>query len=279
MSEHLKLLNNSLITHYIEVPYYNEERRVRVLLPEGYDTNMDHAYPVLYMHDGQNLFLPHESYAGDTWQVAEAVTQTEGIPDLIVVGIDNYSEKRLDEYSPWPIDTNHPDADKNYGGDGKLYGEWLVKTVKPLIDREYRTLTQPENTIVAGSSMGGLITAYLGSAYPSIFGVLGVFSLASWFNEKEFLHYIKENPINDFAKVYIQVGTNEGNLGDEEFVADQINVNQLYIDVSKRYHQTLVQAKSPTQKTRLYVYPEEGHQEKYWAKHFPDFLKFAFENI
>ncbi|WP_457286528.1 alpha/beta hydrolase-fold protein, partial [Pseudomonas aeruginosa] len=76
------------------------------------------------------------------------------------------------------------------GGDGMAYGEWVVNTVKPFIDQTYRSKTDPANTLLAGSSMGGIITAYMGAAYPHIFGNLGVFSLASWFSERDFLRFL-----------------------------------------------------------------------------------------
>lgn len=105
---------------------------------------------------------------------------------MIIVGIDNSDEHRLDEYSPWKTEFQTSDGTGHFGGLGRAYVDWLVDTVKPFIDKKYRTLPQRETTLLAGSSMGGYITAYAGSLYPEIFGNLGVFSSAAWLNETKF---------------------------------------------------------------------------------------------
>lgn len=120
--------------------------------------------------------------------------------------------------------------------------------------------------------MGGIITAYMGSAYPQIFGHLGVFSLASWFSEKDFLHFIHHNPIDKNSKVFIQVGTKEGDDVDSLFIS---NMNQAYIDCTLHYYQALLRTGHPLDNIRLRMMANEIHHEKHWADHFVEFLHFA----
>ncbi|QFG43756.1 esterase family protein [Streptococcus mutans] len=171
-------LNNyylEMMEHYLDVPYYNEKRRVRVLLPKDYDKEDWATYPVLYMHDGQNIFYSKESFSGYSWKIIPTIKQHKELPKLIIVGIDNSGDNRLNEYAPWMTDVGTTPETASSGGDGMAYGEWVVNTVKPFIDQTYRSKTDPANTLLAGSSMGGIITAYMGAAYPHIFGNLGVF--------------------------------------------------------------------------------------------------------
>lgn len=141
-------------------------RDVIVWTPPGYETETDRRYPVLYLHDGQNVFDPDSSYIGIEWQADEAVARLaeEGVIEpIIVVGLTN-TRMRTKEYSPGPR--------------GRGYMTFLVETVKPMIDESYRTKTGKPHTFTAGSSMGGLIACMLGWAYPDVFGAVMCFSPA-----------------------------------------------------------------------------------------------------
>lgn len=250
-------------THYLKSPIYGDDRRVRVYLPNSYDDNK--RFPVLYMHDGQNIFFHEESYSKHSWEVIEAITQLK--LEIIVVGIDCSSEHRIYEYSPW----------KFVGRDNDIYGfeyaKWLVKTIKPFIDTKYKTLSDYKNSSLAGSSLGGLMTATIGATYPNVFSKLGVFSLASWVNEDDFLTYISKMPLRKDTKVYIQVGANEGDISDKKYT--DLNLSQVYVDNSINYYQVLLRNGLDVDNTMLKIYHNEKHREKYWAKHFPEFLKFT----
>lgn len=275
----MKKLNNSylpIVTHYIDVPYDNKKRRVRVLLPKNYDKEKSKSYPVLYMHDGQNIFYSRESYSGHSWKIIPLIKNHDMLPKMIIVAIDNSSEDRIDEYTPWQLNPEELDRTNHVGGYGIEYGEWVVNTIKPFIDEQYRTKTDRRDTLLAGSSLGGLITAYMGAAYPNVFGSLGVFSLASWVNEEPFLNYIKEHPLDSNTKVYIQVGTEEGNKVDSTLSSK--NINQAYIDSSLWYYQTLLETGHPLNHHWLRILANEHHFEKYWADHFGEFLTFSFND-
>lgn len=263
-------------THYFDVPYYpGKKRRVRVLLPKDYDREDWVSYPVVYMHDGQNVFYSKESFSGHSWKVIPTIKNNKDLPKMIVVGIDNDGDRRLNEYSPWVTDADKNSDVAGIGGDGVDYGEWVVNVIKPFIDENYRTLSDKNNTILAGSSMGGIITAYMGAKYPDVFGVLGVFSLASWFSESDFLRFIEHHPLHEDTKVYIQVGTIEGDAIDQQFIDG--HMNQEYIDVSIRYYDLLQQTGLPNKQSWLRIMANERHTEQAWANHFLEFLRFGFE--
>ncbi|MGX3021969.1 alpha/beta hydrolase [Ursidibacter sp. B-7004-1] len=257
--------------HFLYVPYYQHNRRIRVLLPKDYHHEQWQRYPVLYMHDGQNVFYSKESYSGHSWKIIPTIKNTHELPKLIIVGIDNAGVDRLDEYGPWKTDVGKGFV-ANAGGKGMDYAKWVVETVKPFIDHHYRTKPECEQTLLAGSSMGGIITAYMGAAYPHIFGHLGVFSLASWFSEAAFLQFIHHHPLAKSSKVFIQVGTNEGDEVDSHFIS---NMNQAYIDCTLHYYQALLRTGQPLDHIRLRIMANEIHHEMHWADHFVDFLRFS----
>lgn len=271
MRDPLKYYFLEMREHFLDVPYLNQFRRIRVLLPKNYREEQDH-YPVLYMHDGQNIFYSKESYSGYSWKVIPTLKHHKEFPKMIVVGIDNAEEARLDEYGPWQTDVGTTPEVQNVGGYGMEYGRWVVETVKPFIDHHYRTRREAQQTLLAGSSMGGIITAYMGARYPEVFGHLGVFSLASWFSEPAFLEFIHHHPLHPRNKVFIQVGTNEGDDADAQFIS---NMNQAYIDCSLRYYQALLRTGHPLDNIRLKIMANEIHHEKHWADHFVEFLRFS----
>src|SRR5215217_1626799 len=136
----------------VQSPELENVRDLIAYLPPSYGDG-ERRYPVLYMHDGQNLFDQATSF-GDEWRVDETMEELagEGL-EAIVIGVPNMGEERCEEYSPFV------DAQAG-GGCGDDYLEFLVRTVKPLVDRSFRTLPDRENTGIAGSSMGGLISLY-----------------------------------------------------------------------------------------------------------------------
>jgi len=184
------------------MPQFDRYRRIWLYLPPNYDSTTE-SFPVLYMHDGQNLFDAATSFAGE-WEVDETLNEMyeEGKPVPIVVGIDNGGGDRIDEYTPWP--------NSQYGGgDGNLYAQFIVETLKPYIDEHYRTKPEREHTGVMGSSLGGLISHYIGMKYQDVFGKAGVFSPSYWFNDSVYNFTFNTGKQEDM-KIYIMGGTDEG---------------------------------------------------------------------
>ena len=191
------------------IPQLKRTRRVWIYLPSTYNSSTK-KYPVLYMHDGQNVFDDATSFSGE-WGVDEAL-DTLGLKykECIVVGIDNGGDKRLNEYCPYYFSLSGIAANnKTNVGEGRKYVDFLVKTLKPFIDKKYRTLKDQKNTFTAGSSMGGLISMYAVLEYPKIFGGAGVFSPAFWVGPKIF-DDIKAKGKKVNAKIYFYAGDAEG---------------------------------------------------------------------
>ncbi len=168
--KHTASQNVRIIDTAFFMPQLNRTRRIWIYLPTDYNQS-NKKYGVLYMHDGQNLFDDATSYSGE-WGVDEYLDSIflKGKTQVIVVGIDNGLSKRMSEYNPWEF--------QNFGkGEGDLYIDFLVQTLKPFIDKNYRTFTGKKNTYIAGSSMGGLISLVAVLKYPAVFGGAGIFSL------------------------------------------------------------------------------------------------------
>ncbi len=184
-------------------PQLDNEREVLVYLPPSYATEAERRYPVLYMHDGQNLFDRATSF-GAEWEVDQTLeAASEDGLEAIVVGLPNMGEGRLDEYSPWP-DPKHA-----RGGQGDLYLDFIVKSVKPIIDADFRTRPDRRSTGIAGSSMGGLISLYGFFRHPETFGFCGVMSPALWYGGRKIYDYVERAPFVP-GRVYVDVGTQEG---------------------------------------------------------------------
>jgi predicted alpha/beta superfamily hydrolase len=153
------------------------------------------------MHDGQNLFDEATSFSGD-WRVDESMEELagEGI-EAIVVGIPNLGKERIDEYSPFP-DPEHG------GGGGEEYLKFIAGVVKPLIDASFRTFSGREQTFMAGSSMGGLISLYAGFRFPDLYGGVAALSPSLWFAGGAIFPFVEQAPPVE-SKIYIDIGTAE----------------------------------------------------------------------
>jgi len=202
-----------------------EPRNVDIWLPSSYYVEKQKRYPVLYMHDGQNLFNPETSTWGTTWGVAEWVKKLSAqkkIPEIIIVGIWN-TPKRYLEYMPnkpfYLMDKELQSLlSQEYGGQplGNQYLKFIVEELKPVIDSTYRTISNQKNTFIMGSSMGGLISSYAITEYPDIFRGAGCLS-THWITSKKhggnaasdgFVAYFSENlPSSKNHKYYFDYGT------------------------------------------------------------------------
>jgi predicted alpha/beta superfamily hydrolase len=182
-------------------PQLDNRRDVLVQLPPSYQQS-DRTYPVLYMHDGQNLFDPATSYAGD-WRLGKvmAAAARQGV-EAIVVGIPNMGPQRLTEYSPFvdPIQG---------GGAGDRYLDFLVETLKPAIDLRFRSRPGRANTGIAGSSMGGLLSLYGFFRAASVFGFAGVLSPSLWFAGGAIFSVV-ESAAYVPGRLYLDIGALEG---------------------------------------------------------------------
>ena len=237
------------------MPQLNRSRKIWIYLPPNYATDSTKRFPVLYMHDGQNLFDKTTSFAGE-WQVDETLNLLHQMGDkgCIVVGIDNGGASRLNEYSPWR------NTQYNAGGEGVLYGKFIVETLKPYVDANFRTKNDRENTAVAGSSMGGLISMYLGAEYKNVFSKVGVFSPSFWFNDSCYLHVQAKG--KQFPMRYF-------------FLAGQYEDATLVSKVAKMT--TLLRGLGYSDADLKTVVRADGqHSEWFWAREFGDAYSWLF---
>ena len=262
-------------THELKVPYTGKLRRVRVLLPKNYETDTDRRYPVVYFHDGQNVFYSKEAYVGHSWKVIPAIKRNPDISRMIVVAIDNDGMQRMNEYSAWKYkESNIPGM--QFGGKGIEYGEFVMDVVKPFIDKEYRTLADREHTAMIGSSLGGNITQFLGLEYQDQIGCLGVFSSANWLHQEAFNRYIERKNLYPDQRIYIYVGTEEADDMDKTLMAG--NIKQAYIDSSLRYYHDVIQQGVALENIAIRIQSGAIHHEEAWAENLPECLRFLAEN-
>jgi predicted alpha/beta superfamily hydrolase len=229
-----------------------------VYLPPGYDADAPRRYPVLYLHDGQNLFDARTAFSGE-WHVdetAEALIAGGEVEPLIIVGIYNAGAYRIEEYTPTR------DRAKRVGGKAKLYGRMIVEELKPFIDSEYRTLADPANTGLGGSSLGGLVSLYLGLLYSGIFWRLAVLSPSVWWDNRFIVRRIRALATKPPHRIWLSTGTEEG---------DDV------AEAARRVRDALL-AKGWQLDDDL-AYRELGggrHEESAWAATIPDVLRFLF---
>lgn len=182
-------------------PELDNSRDIFVYRPASYDKSTG-RYPVIYMHDGQNLFDPETAFAGE-WGVDRAIAHApRKARRALVVGIPNRGAERIDEYSPF-VDPMRG------GGRGDAYVDFIVRTVKPLIDDRYRTLSEPATTGIVGSSLGGLVSLYAFFRAPAQFGFVGALSPALWFGQEAIFDWVKDATFVP-GRIYLDVGTREG---------------------------------------------------------------------
>lgn len=250
--EHHTVVGTVKVLHDFHSPQLDNRRDILVYLPPSYRTS-ERRYPVVYMHDGQNLFDEATSF-GAEWGVDQTLEAgaEQGL-EAIVVGIPNMGEARLDEYSPWRDDKYEA------GGSGDPYLDFVVHTLKPVVDADFRTLPGREHTGIAGSSMGGLISLYAFFRHPETFGFAGVMSPALWFAGRRVYDYVEQAPFVP-GKLYLDVGTQEGS---EELQ-----------DV-RRLRDILVRKGYEKGRNFLYVVEMGGaHNERAWARRLRKELHF-----
>ncbi|MFN0013960.1 MAG: alpha/beta hydrolase-fold protein [Saprospiraceae bacterium] len=241
--------NVAILSPNFYMPQLNKNRRIWIYLPPDYHTSTK-KYPVLYMHDGQNLFDAATSFTGE-WEVDESLNtlHQQGDHGCIVVGIDNGpGNERLNEYSPWP------NAQYNAGGLGAAYLEFIASTLKPHIDSTFRTLPGRNTTGIMGSSMGGLISMYALSERQDVFSRAGIFSPAFWFAGNNPATHVAANPREGEARVYFLSGGQE-----------PVSVTQNMQEVANAM---TTAGFLPNEKFSL-TPPDGQHSEWFWRREFP----------
>ena len=238
----------------VESRELGNRRDLAVWLPPAY-ARSERRYPVIYMHDGQNLFDPRLSYA-EPWRVDEAMTRAgKRSVEAIVVGIPNMGVERIAEYSPW-VDA------RAGGGSGDRYLDWVIGTVKPLIDARFRTRPDRAHTGMIGSSMGALITLYAYLRSPSVFGFIGAMSPSLWFAGRSIFPALAESEHMP-GRIYLDIGGREGKVAvdDARAMRDAL--------IEKGYMQG--------RELRWVEDPKGRHNEVDWGRRLGDALPFLLK--
>ena len=244
------------------MPQLGRRRRVLVYLPADYGRQPNRRYPVLYLHDGQNVFDAATSF-GSEWGVDETLDRLraagQDATGSIVVAIDNGQEFRADEYIPWPsaalVDQPH------HGGQGGAYVDFLALTLKPYVDSHYRTRPEAAHTGVAGSSLGGLISVYAALKYPRVFGRVGAFSPAFWVCNDSLRAFAKTHPAAPTARFYFVCGPKE---------------SETMLPLMAAWRAELRAEGMPAANISFHAPADGQHREWFWRLEFPAAYQFLF---
>jgi predicted alpha/beta superfamily hydrolase len=244
----------------------NNDRDVIVYLPPGYDREKRRRYSVLYLHDGQNLFDGATSYIpGQEWradETAQSLIAREKIEPLIIVGVYNTGKDRVNEYTPVE------DPKYKAGGKADLYGRLLVEELKPFIDKAYRTKKGPAHAGLGGSSLGGLVSMYLGLKYPKVFGRVAVVSPSVWWADNHTVHQVEALPKKPPLRIWLDIGTKEDGDAQEA---------QRTVDGARLLKETLIKKGWNLGKDLKYFEAQGAeHSERAWASRVERILEFLF---
>jgi predicted alpha/beta superfamily hydrolase len=237
-------------------PQEGFSRTLRICTPEGYDPSSGRRYPVLYMHDGQNVFAHPESAIYDTWcanHVLDSMVYEGHAEPWIIVAVDSGAH-RLNEYSPWDEPRSHISAR------GEPYVRFMVETLKPFVDRHWPTRQGPEWTGVMGSSMGGLISLYLGSRHPELFGRIGGMSPSvMWSYGRLFEHWTSHT--RRWTRIYLDAGAYEN--------IDPVGWPMLYGQATRDFYFHLKSLGYADHEVALVLEPDGNHHERDWQRRLP----------
>lgn len=247
-SPNVTILSDTIIVDYIGEGETGKKRSLAIYLPNDYNSNDTTRYPVIYFMDGDSQFS--EKVAGGTeWEVDEVIDSISALggPASIVVGVYNHPTDRLTEYKPFPSKNVRNETHVT----GPEHAEWLATDVKVWIDNNYRTLSNPDNTTIGGCSLGGLMSWYMITHFPEVYGNALVFSPSLWVGDEV---YTWQNKIDDWSdkKIYLCAGTIEAPV----------------LEWAEKLHGLLLEKGMTANNLRLDPIQDEGHWHMCWRKAF-----------
>jgi len=244
-----------LISEEFEIPQLNKTRRVWALLPHDYEESAE-TYPVLYLQDAQNLFNEKAQYGN--WEIDKklAVMSEYKIGKIIIIAVEHAEHDRIKEYNVGKTVLGV--------GQGKKYIRFITDTLKPFVDKTFRTKSEREYTGIGGSSMGGLVSVFSGLMYPEVYGKLMIFSPSLWVVPKMDFTNIDFSEPSD-TKIYLYAG------GDE---------SATMIDHVKKFKKNMIENEfvSSKMKIKLSINMQGKHNEIYWSDEFPKAIEWLFFN-
>jgi enterochelin esterase-like enzyme len=239
--------------------FLRNQRDLAVYLPPGYNEQPQRHFPVLYLQDGQNLFDGSTSFIpGMDWhvgQTADSLISSGLVQPIIIVGIYNAGKARVREYTPTKVP-------RLGGGRADRFAKFLVEEVLPFVQGEYRTISGRGHTGLGGSSLGGLVSLYVGLKMPHIFGKLAALSPSVWWNQRVIIRFAESSSISPRPRIWLDIGTREG----PRVVDDVEHFRDVLLKKGWRLSQD------------LHYERVEGaeHNEAAWAQRVGPFLQFLF---
>lgn len=233
----------------------DKTRTAYIYLPASYEKQKDRRYPVLYMFDGHNVFFDADATYGKSWGMQQYMQRSKKQLIIVAVECNHEGNKRLSEYSPVNFEFGQLGKIK---GMGKFYMQWLVSTLKPYIDSHYRTLADREHTMIAGSSMGGLMSLYAVTAYNSVFGKAACLSPSLWVDFGKVMELVARSTVAPKTTIFMDYGELDlkGRMGMQEAL-----VSMSHLLLSKHANLT------------LRILPGGGHNEASWEREIPFFME------
>lgn len=230
-------------------------RTAYIYLPATYDKHPQQRYPVLYMFDGHNVFYDKDATYGKAWGMKEYMQRSKKQMIIVAVECNHESNKRLVEYSPINFDNEYLGKVR---GKGHIYMNWLVGSLKPYIDANYRTLPDREHTYIAGSSMGGLMSLYAVTTYNHVFGKAACLSPSLWLNYGKVAEFVAKSHIQPNTNIFIDYGEKEMA---HHFASQEVLVAVTHLLLAKRANVT------------FRVLPGGEHNEASWEREIPIFME------
>ena len=233
----------------------DKTRRAYIYLPDNYFRNPEKRYPVMYMFDGHNVFFDQDATFGKSWNMNKYMVESK--KELIIVGIECNHEgnKRLIEYAPFTYFNSEHGKIK---GKGSVMMNWLVRQLKPYVDKEYRTLPDRKNTVIAGSSMGGLMALYGGTVYNHVFQRSACLSPSLWVSPGQVLEMIARAQIRRDTAIYMDYGENEMF---NHAACQEAMISTAHLLLTKRVN------------LAMRIVPGGNHSEASWEKQVPIFME------
>ena len=247
-----------IIVKKIRIPELPTEkpRRLYVYLPRGYEKS-EQRYPVLYLFDGHNVFYDSHAAFGKSWGMKEYLQKAKLPLILVAVACNPEGNRRLNEYTPW--DFKGPGVGE-IKAQGRITMDWFTKVLKPEIDKTYRTLPDREHTMIAGSSMGGLMSIYAAVEYNDVFSGAASLSPTLWIAPAKMKDMIRSHPLKDPTRIYIDMGTGEVGPYRKQALGGMFNVAKELNNVGADVLAAAI--------------PGAMHNEAAWEKRIPDFFRF-----
>ncbi len=243
---------------------------VRIMTPDGYQQT-DKRYPVLYMNDGQDAFFDKDILWGDcSMDFAQYYQDYKGyLPEFILVALCCPKDRaeRTELYTPFVLKDGERPGVKGIAGKGKAYAEWMVRSLKPWVDANYRTRREADATAILGYSTGGILAVYAAFAYPDVFSRLAALSSSVALWKQNVIDFFQTVDAVHLQRIYMDVGTNE---------FGRFTTKEEFLQGANLLYTKYMELQIPKEKIKYNIYPEARHSQLFWKQRFPDAIRWIF---